>query len=50
MAGEDVVDTSFGFISDLAPGSTKVEESNFYNSKKGFDNIKVYYSGYATEY
>lgn len=50
MAGENVVDTSSGFIYDMAPGGTKSEESEFYNSKKDFDNIKVYYSGYTLEF
>lgn len=49
MLGENVVDHNWGYVSDLNPNGTKVEESNYYNSKKGFDSIKVYYSGYTTE-
>ena len=50
MSGENVIDNSYGFISDLAPGATKTEEANFYNYKKDFDNVKIYYSGYSTEW
>lgn len=46
MQGDSVVSRGFGYIYDLASGATKAEESNFYNSKKDFDSVKVYYYGY----
>ncbi len=49
MQGDTVVDYDLGSVYDLKPGATEVEEANFYNSKKGFDNIKIYYNAYISE-
>lgn len=49
MLGDIVVERGIGFISNLAPGATKADESRFWNTKKDFDNVKVYYHGYILD-
>lgn len=51
MQGENVVYSDWGYATDddseIKPGKTITKESTFYNSKKDFDNVKVYYTGRA---
>lgn len=45
MQGENVVDSQWGILSDLSVNTSKTEEEYFWNSKRDFDSIKVYYTG-----
>ena len=51
MLGDEVVDYNWGYATDdnseIKPGKTIIEEVKFYNDKKDFDNVKVYYNGKA---
>ncbi len=50
MNGNEVVYYGNGFTSNLGPGKSVTEESSYYNRKATFDSVKVYYSGYRTNY
>ncbi len=49
MLGDKVVDHGWGYIDEVKPNSTKTVEAQFWNSKKSFDNVKAFYSGYIDE-
>lgn len=46
MLGEEAVDYEWDYVPTMKPNDTAVSECDFYNSKKDFDNVKVYYQAY----